>query len=112
MLLGCLFALLAATFPRLGLLIIWIFTNWVQRAFNGNWFLPLLGLIFLPFTTLMFVLVDVAQPVGHVGLAGWLLVGLGFLFDLSHWAQIVANRQNGQQLYQQYAPARAPTPQA
>jgi hypothetical protein len=110
MLLGCVFALLAATFPRLGVLIIWIFTNWVQLAFKGNWFLPLLGLIFLPFTTLMFVLV--AAPLGHVGLGGWLLIGMGVLFDLSHWAQIVANRQNGQQLYQQYAPTRSATPQA
>jgi hypothetical protein len=44
---GCLFALLAGFFPRIALVLVWIFTNLVDRAFNG-FILPLLGLILLP----------------------------------------------------------------
>jgi hypothetical protein len=102
MCLGCLFAMLAATFPRIGLLIIWAFTDWVNVAFD-TWFWPLLGLIFLPFATLMYVIVDVAT-VGDINLGGWLLIILGALLDISHWAQIIANRRNGVALYSQYGP--------
>jgi hypothetical protein len=103
MCLGCLFAMFAATFPRIGLLIIWVFTDWVAIAFDDSWFWPLLGLIFLPFATLMYVFVDIAT-IGDINLGGWLLIGLGALIDISHWFQIVGNRQNGVGLYNQYGP--------
>jgi hypothetical protein len=105
MCLGCLFAVLAASFPRVGLLILWIFTDWVSKAFD-NWVAPLLGLIFLPFATLMYVLVRVST-VGDISFGGWLLIILGVLIDISHWAQLISNRRNGQQLYDQYAPGRS-----
>ena len=107
MCLGCLFAFFAATFPRAGLLIVWIFTDWVNRVFGDQWIWPLLGLVFLPFTTLMYILVSL--PVGGINFGGWLLVGLAVLLDLSHWAQLVNNRQNAQGLYNQYSPT-APRP--
>lgn len=31
---ACLFALLAASAPRLALILIWLFTNWIGRAFD------------------------------------------------------------------------------
>jgi hypothetical protein len=52
---GCLFAIVAALSPRLALVLVWLFTNLVDRAFEG-FLLPLLGLVFLPFTTLFYVL--------------------------------------------------------
>jgi hypothetical protein len=107
MCLGCLFAAFAATFPRLGLLIIWIFTDWVQLVFGDQWLVPLLGIIFLPFTTLMYVLVSL--PVGGISFAGWLMVILGVLVDVSHWGQVIANRRNAQGLYNQYSPTSAKT---
>ncbi len=75
----CLFALLAAFAPRLALLFLWIFTPLVSRAFAGI-LLPLLGLIFLPFATLFYVLAYVPG----IGLSpwGWLLVIVGALIDL------------------------------
>ncbi len=57
----CLFALIAVLSPRFALLLLWLFSPWVDKAFAG-FFLPLLGLVFLPWTTLMYVLVD--APVG------------------------------------------------
>ena len=52
---ACLFALFAGIFPRLGLFIIWVARPArVDAAFDG-WVWPLLGLIFLPFATLIYV---------------------------------------------------------
>ena len=66
---GCLFVLLAGIFPRLGLFIVWVARpNLVDAAFS-TWIWPLLGFIFLPFATLMYV---VLWQVG--GLSGWGLV--------------------------------------
>lgn len=79
---GCLFALLAAISPRLALVLVWIFTNLVDRAFTG-FLLPLLGLIFLPFTTLLYVLAY--QPLVGVSGWGWVLVIVGLLFDLGSY---------------------------
>jgi hypothetical protein len=79
---GCLLALVAAISPRLALLLVWIFTNLVDRAFEG-FLVPLLGLILLPFTTLIYVLAY--QPrVGVTGW-GWFFVFLGLLFDLGSY---------------------------
>jgi CDP-diglyceride synthetase len=79
---GCLLALLAAISPRLALVLVWIFTNLVDRAFEG-FLLPLLGLIFLPLTTLIYVLAY--RPVTGVSGWGWFFVFLGLLFDLASY---------------------------
>ena len=86
---GCLFALIAVLSPRLGLLLLWLFTNYVDRAFAG-WFLPLVGLLFAPWTTLLYVLVDVAP--GPIHVAGWILVIIGVFMDLSSYAQAARRR--------------------
>src|SRR5437773_2128722 len=52
---GCLVALLAGFAPRVALALVWIFTNLVDRAFNG-FLIPLLGLIVFPYATLFYVL--------------------------------------------------------
>jgi hypothetical protein len=76
---ACLFALLTGLFPRVGLLILWIFTNEVDQAFDG-WILPLLGLIFLPLTTFVYALLW--APFGGVDGIEWFWVVLAFLFDV------------------------------
>ena len=48
-------ALLAGFAPRVALALVWIFTNLVDRAFNG-FLIPLLGLIIFPYATLFYVL--------------------------------------------------------
>jgi hypothetical protein len=76
---GCLFALFAGVFPRVALVVVWIATGLVDRAFDG-FLLPLLGLIFLPLTTLVYVFVWV--PVDGLGHGRWLWVALAFLVEL------------------------------
>ena len=78
----CLVVLLAAFAPRLALLLVWIFTNLVDRAFSG-FLLPFLGLILAPYTTLFYVLAW--SPAGGVSYWGWMFVSIGVLFDISHW---------------------------
>lgn len=86
----CLFALVAAFAPRLALLFLWLFTNLVTRAFD-TFIIPLLGIIFLPFTTLMYVLVW--SPGYGVSGWGWLWVALGAIIDLgSYGASAYGNR--------------------
>ena len=80
---GCLFALFAGFAPRLALLFLWIFTDLVTRAFH-NFIWPLLGIIFLPLTTLMYVIVW--RPGHGVYGWGWFWVLLGFLLDLSSYS--------------------------
>ena len=80
---GCLFALTAAFFPRLALLFTWIFTPLVTRAFHGAFIWPLLGIIFFPFTTLMYVLAY-TPGVGLTGW-GWLWLAVGIFLDLSSY---------------------------
>jgi hypothetical protein len=77
---GCVFALVAGFFPRLALILVWIFTNLVDRAFDAL-ILPFLGLIFLPFTTLVYVLAW--SPTVELGQGRWLWVALAFLFELA-----------------------------
>ena len=69
---------------------LWAFTNYIDRAFNG-WVVPLLGIVFAPWTTLMYVLA--AAPAGPVHVAGWLVVGIGVVLDLSSWAQAGMRRR-------------------
>jgi hypothetical protein len=91
---GCLLALLAGFAPRVALALVWIFTNLVDRAFNG-FLIPLLGLIVFPYATLFYVLAY--SPVsGGVGGWGWIFVVLGFVFDIGHW---VGGGVTGRQRY-------------
>ncbi|MGO8950549.1 MAG: hypothetical protein ACLQUY_23405 [Ktedonobacterales bacterium] len=85
---GCLLALLA----RIGLLVVWLQTPLVKNGFHNGWILPLLGIIFLPITTLSYVVVY-ALGNGNVSGAAWLWVVLGVLFDLGiHGSGVSSNR--------------------
>jgi len=78
---GCLIFILAAFAPRIALLIVWIFTLYVSRAFHGGFIWPFLGLLILPFTTLIYSLVYVPG----IGVTGWrwAWVVLGVILDIA-----------------------------
>jgi hypothetical protein len=64
----CLLLILVLAFPRLGLLLLFIFSNYLERAYHGL-ILPLLGFLFLPLTTLAYAwLVNTRQPLEGVNL--------------------------------------------
>jgi hypothetical protein len=70
-----------ALFARIALLVVWLSTPLVNRAFQGGWLLPLLGILILPITTLTYVLVYYIT--GSVSGWGWLWVVLAVLLDLA-----------------------------
>jgi hypothetical protein len=80
----CCFALvLLGLGPRVALALWWIFGERVDAAF-GSWIVPLLGLLFLPWTTLAYVIVW-SPVVGATG-ADWLLVALGVVADIATYS--------------------------
>ncbi|MGH2636763.1 MAG: hypothetical protein ACRDHU_11550 [Actinomycetota bacterium] len=87
---GCLLALMSAFAPRLVFLIIWIARPTYVDAVFETWIFPLLGLLFLPFTTLMWVLLD-APPVGVHGF-DWFWLVIAVFLDLGHYGSAYANR--------------------
>ena len=95
-LLGCLLAFSIAVAPRLVLVLAWIFSDRWHVVWQGEWIWPLLGIIFLPFTTIMYMLVW--SPTGLHGF-DWVWLALGIMLDFMKWSQIVRNREGipGQQ---------------
>ena len=88
LLFGCLLAFTAALFPRLVLIAAWLFSERWDVVW-GDWFGPLLGIIFVPYTTIFYMLVW--SPAGIQGF-DWAWLGLGLLLDLMKWGQIINNR--------------------
>ncbi len=74
------FALCALAFPRLAGIFVLLFTGRVTIAFHDTKLLPILGITFLPFTTLMYVFVY--NPVTGVSGWAWFWVMLGFILDV------------------------------
>lgn len=77
---ACLLALLGAVAPRLALILMFLFTDLIGRAFDG-FIIPLLGFVFLPLTTVIYVFV------GPNGLTGfdWILLIIGVVIDLGSY---------------------------
>ncbi len=69
---GCLILILTLVSPRVGVLVIWLVSDWVDRAFDDGVVLPILGIVFLPWTTTLYVLGyivgDQAAPWGILGI--------------------------------------------
>ncbi|MDQ5975516.1 MAG: hypothetical protein QG661_2725 [Actinomycetota bacterium] len=81
----CFVLILGFLGPRIAFLAVWIFgDDRVQNAFSNNFWWPLLGVLFLPWTALAYV--AAWAPTGGVTGVGWLVVGLGFLLDIASYA--------------------------
>jgi hypothetical protein len=65
--------------PRFAILIWWIFGNKVELAFD-SWVWPLLGIVFLPWTTLAYLIAW--QPGGIDGNLDILLILAGVTLDI------------------------------
>ena len=89
--LGCLLAFGLAAAPRFFLILAWIFSDRWNVVWHGDFIVPLLGIAFLPFTTVMYMLAW--SPSGIQGW-DWLWILLGLFLDLTQYAQSAANRKN------------------
>jgi hypothetical protein len=90
-LLGCLLAFGIAAAPRAVLVLAWIFSDRWPIVWQGNFLVPLLGIAFVPYTTVMYMLSW--KPTGISGW-DWLWIGLGLVLDVMHWVQTAATRKN------------------
>jgi hypothetical protein len=50
----CFLLLIILTFPRIALVLMWVLSTYLQRAFHDGLVLPVLGFIFLPLTTIVY----------------------------------------------------------
>ncbi len=75
----CLLLIVFLAFPRIALLLLFLFTNYLQRAYHGL-LLPLIGFLFLPLTTLVYAwMVNTGQLVAGVNL---LILIIAVVIDL------------------------------
>ena len=75
----CVLILLGLFTPRIVLFILWLFTNYLSRAYDG-FVLPLLGFLFLPATTLAYAIAQ--NELGGVNGLGLIVVLIGLAIDV------------------------------
>jgi hypothetical protein len=84
---GCLLVLFSLITPRLVIVVLWLFTNYLATAF-GDWLWPTLGFFVLPTTTIAYAIAVNDLPsntvVGgtDISAAGVIVIVLGLLIDL------------------------------
>jgi hypothetical protein len=78
---GCFVALFALISPRLALIFVWLFSDWLGDAFE-DWVVPLIGFFLLPWTTLAYAAMYVYGS-NEVSGFEWFIVIVAFLADLS-----------------------------
>jgi hypothetical protein len=87
----CFFTALVFFGPRLGFLVYWLIApirvNAALAGLNFPWLVGILGLIFVPWAMLMWVIVF---PMNGWD---WVWVGLGLAFDIFSWVGSYHNRQ-------------------
>ncbi|MDP6987321.1 MAG: hypothetical protein QGG74_04680 [Phycisphaerales bacterium] len=77
----CLAFLLALVFPRVILVLTWLLNPPFINDAYGNWLIPLLGLIFMPMTTLAYALTTTFQG-GPTAMPSLIIIGLAVLYDI------------------------------
>ena len=71
----CFLLIVILFFPRLALALIWLFSNYLERAYQGI-LIPLLGFFFLPLTTIVYAWeVNSGRPTTGINLL-WLLIAV------------------------------------
>ncbi len=75
----CVFTILLFLGPRVADITWWLIQPARWSAAFGSVIWPILGIIFLPWTTLIYVIVS---P-GGIDLLGWLFIGLGVFSDIA-----------------------------
>ena len=81
---GCLAGALVLAIPRVIMVVLAVFTNYLSQAYEG-WILPLIGFFALPTTTLAYAIAENESR----GLRGWglVLVIIAALIDLGIWGR-------------------------
>jgi hypothetical protein len=87
----CLVLLMGFLGPRIAYIFLWIFdTTRINAAFS-SWIWPLLGIIFAPWTILLYTLAW--GPLNGVSGFGWVIVAIGVLLDIATYASRAASNR-------------------
>ena len=79
----CLLALLMVAFPRIAIVLLYLFTNFFVRPFH-NILVLVMGFVFLPLTTIVYAwIVNVGEPVAGVYLVAIIIAVLADIGLLS-----------------------------
>jgi hypothetical protein len=82
----CLLLIVFLAFPRIALVLLFFFSNYLQHAYHGL-ILPLLGFLFLPLTTLAYAwMVNSGRPTAGVNLIILIVAVVIDLGGLGHGA--------------------------
>jgi hypothetical protein len=72
----CFLLFVILLFPRVALVLMWLFSTYLQRAFRSGLILPVLGFIFLPLTTIVYAWeLNSRMPIAGINLL-WLLIAV------------------------------------
>ena len=79
---GCLFVLFSLITPRLVIVVLWIFTNYLSHAY-GSWFWATVGFFFAPTTVLAYAIAknEFTTANGGISAAGVLIIVVGVVID-------------------------------
>jgi hypothetical protein len=83
-----LLSLVGLVMPRFIMVVLWLFTNYLSRAYDG-WLLPLIGFFLLPTTTLAYAIAENSMD-GARGF-GLVLIVIGVLVDVG----VIGSRGRG-----------------
>lgn len=76
----CLLALLAVAFPRIAIVLLWLFTNFFTGVYN-NIIIPVVGFIFLPLTLIVYTYLQKTHP-GAMGIQQLIFLFIAVILDL------------------------------
>jgi hypothetical protein len=87
---GCFLAIGALFVPRFVIFILWLFSDYMSRAFD-TWFWPTIGFFFLPTTTLAYAVAQ--NEFNGFGGIGLVILLVGFAIDLGLLGNGARNRR-------------------
>lgn len=80
---GCLLVILALITPRFVMFLMWLFSDYLNRAFSSGWW-GVLGFFFLPTTSIAYAIArnEFTAEGGGIEAAGIVVIAIGVALDL------------------------------
>lgn len=76
----CLLAILALAFPRIAIVLLWLFSNFFSGVYQGI-IIPVLGFLFLPLTLIVYTYLEKTYG-GHLSTTQFVIVFVAVVLDL------------------------------
>ena len=78
----CFVTALGLMAPRFIIVMLWLFTDFMSRAYTNFW-LPTLGFFLLPTTTIAYAVAknELSSRSGRIDVAGFIVIALGVVID-------------------------------